>query len=263
MGNSDNGDLKNMKSFGFGARGVGALGLGALGLGAVSWRALMACAAVSVAFSVHAVPAYAGDDDDDDEPSIEQKVIHGIMHGIGAVDGTEKGIDYRERSPLVVPPKLDLPPPETRAAAPAPNWPKDPEIEEARKQRRAEKKRDKSQEGWALTPEEMKVGTARVKSATNSDQPGNPYSAGSDEAILSPSKLGFKGFGNIFSSSDKPESAPFPGEPARESLTQPPTGYQTPSPAYSYGLNGDDQKRAGNRSYDPKGEGDIVSQGRK
>jgi hypothetical protein len=249
MGNSDNGGFKGMKSFGFGA---------------LSWRALLTCAAVSVAFSVHAVPAFAGDDDDDDEPSIEQKVIHGIMHGIGAVDGTEKGIDYRERSPLVVPPKLDLPPPETRTAAPAPNWPKDPDIEEARKQRRAEKKRDKSQEGWALTPEEMKVGTARAKSATASDQPGNPYNAGgSEDPILSPSKLGFKGFGNIFSSSDKPESAPFPGEPARESLTQPPTGYQTPSPAYAYGLNGDDQKKAGNRSYDPKGEGDIVSQGRK
>jgi hypothetical protein len=248
-----------MKSFGFGARRFSALRLGA-----VSWRALLTCAAVSVAFSVHAVPAFAGDDNDDDEPSIEQKVIHGIMHGIGAVDGNEKGIDYHERSPLVVPPKLDLPPPETHAAAPAPNWPKDPDIEEARKQRRAEKKRDKSQEGWALTPEEMKVGTARVKSATTSDQPGNPYNAGgSDDPILSPSKLGFKGFGNIFSSGDKPESAPFPGEPARESLTQPPTGYQTPSPAYAYGLNSDDQKKAGNRSFDPKGEGDIVSQGRK
>ncbi len=253
---TENGELKGMKSLGFGG----------LRFVALTWRVALACAAIGVAFAVHTVPAYAGDDDDDDEPSIEQKVIRGIMHGIGAVDGTEKGIDYRERSPLVVPPKLDLPPPETRTSVkPAPNWPKDPDIEEARKQRKAEKNRDKSKEwGQVLTPEEMKVGTARVRSATSSDQPGNPYEAGgSDSPILSPSKLGFKGFGNIFSSSDKPESAPFPGEPARESLTQPPTGYQTPSPAYSYGLNGDDQKKAGNRSYDPSGEGDVVSQGRK
>jgi len=255
MRNTDSGDLKGMKSFGFGA----------LTFGALSWRAALACAAISVAFAVHAVPAFAGDDDDDDEPSIEQKILRGVMHGIGAVDGTEKGIDYRERSPLVVPPKLDLPPPETHAAAPAPNWPKDPEIAERRKQRKAEKAYDKSQESWALTPEQIKVGTARAKSATSSDQPGNTFDkpGGAENPILSPSQLGFKGFGNIFGSNDKPESAPFPGEPARESLTQPPTGYQTPSPAYSYGLNGDDQKKASGRTYDPSGEGDIISQGRK
>jgi hypothetical protein len=251
MRTTDNGELKGMKSQGFGA---------------LTWRALLLGAAFSVAIAVHAVPAFAGDDDDDDDPPIDQKIIRGIMHGIGAVDGTEKGIDYHERSPLVVPPKLDLPPPETRtSAAPPPNWPKDPDVEERRKERRAEKNRDKSKEwGQVLTPEEMKVGTARAKSATSSDQPGNPYNAGgSDDPILSPSKLGFKGFGNIFSSGDKPESAPFPGEPPRESLTQPPTGYQTPSSAYAYGLNGDDQKRAAGKTYDPSGEGDVVSQGRK
>ena len=39
-----------------------------------------------------------------------------------------QGIEYRERSPLVVPPKLDLPPPAgTTAEVKAPNWPKDPD----------------------------------------------------------------------------------------------------------------------------------------
>ena len=39
------------------------------------------------------------------------------------------GIDYRERSPLVIPPSMDLPPPGSAAAAAArdPAWPKDPE----------------------------------------------------------------------------------------------------------------------------------------
>jgi len=250
MRNTDDGILKRLKLLGFGA---------------AAWRVALAGAAVCVAFAVHTGPALAGDDDDDDEPSIEQKIIRGIMHGIGAVDGTEKGIDYRERSPLVVPPKLNLPPPETGASAtPKTNWPKDPDVEERRKARRAEKNRDKSKEwGQVLTPEEMKVGTARASSATNSPQPGNPYNAGgSDAPILSPSKLGFKGFGNMFSG-DKPETAPFPGEPARETLTQPPTGYQTPSPSYAYGLNNDDQKKAANRTYDPSGEGDMISQGRR
>jgi hypothetical protein len=215
------------------------------GFGALSLRAALLGAAVCVALAAHVGPALAGDDDDD-EPSVEQKIIRGLMHGLGAVDGTEKGIDYRERSPLVVPPKLNLPPPETSANAkpPQPNWPKDPELEERRKARLAVKNRDKSKEwGQILTPEEMKVGTARAKSATSSPQPGeNPFSAGAGEGtVLTPSQLGFKGFGNIFGG-DKPEAAPFPGEPPRESLTQPPSGYQTPSPSYAYGLNSDDQK---------------------
>ena len=227
MRNTEDGALKSMKLFGFGA---------------ITWRAALLGSAVCLALAAHVVPALAGDDDDDDEPSFEQKIIRNLMHGLGAVDGTEKGIDYRERSPLVVPPKLDLPPPETAAAAPKPNWPKDPEVAERRKARLAAKNRDKAKEwGQVLTPDEMKVGTARVKSATTSPQPGDDSYGSGMGSVLSPSQLGFKGFGNIFSSSDKPETAPFPGEPPRESLTQPPTGYQTPSPSYAYGVGTNDK----------------------
>jgi hypothetical protein len=228
MRNTDDGNLKSVKLLGFGALTLHAALLGA---------------AVCVALATHVAPALAGDDDDNDEPSIEQKVIRGLMHGLGAVDGTEKGIDYRERSPLVVPPKLNLPPPETANAAPKPNWPKDPDVEERRKERSAAKTRDKSKE-WAqpLTPEEMKVGTARARSATVSPQPGDDSYGAGVGSILSPSQLGFKGFGNIFSSSgDKPETVPFAGEPPRESLTQPPAGYQTPSPNYAYGVGANDK----------------------
>ena len=34
---------------------------------------------------------------------------------------------------------------------------------------------------------------------------------------------------------NKTETAPFKGEPTRDSLTQPPPGYQTPSPNFAYG----------------------------
>ena len=34
----------------------------------------------------------------------------------------------------------------------------------------------------------------------------------------------------------KAEEKPFTGEPARTNLIQPPTGYQTPSPNYPYGV---------------------------
>ena len=55
--------------------------------------------------------------------------------------------------------------------------------------------------------------------------------------MLSPSQLGVSSgmFKNIFGSNNKVETAPFKGEPTREDLTQPPAGYQTPSPNYAYG----------------------------
>ena len=80
-------------------------------------------AALSVGLVFGAGVAHA--QDDDDEPTFEEKIIHNIMTGIGATNGTEAGIDYRERSPLVIPPKIDLPPPQSASAEAPANWPKD------------------------------------------------------------------------------------------------------------------------------------------
>src|SRR5437764_9470890 len=76
---------------------------------------------------VMAVGAARAGDDEDDDKTFEEKIIEGIMSGIGGTNMENRGIDYRERSPLVVPPKLDLPPPAGTSAAPeAPYCPKDP-----------------------------------------------------------------------------------------------------------------------------------------
>src|SRR6201986_5551140 len=73
------------------------------------------------------VAARAGDDDEDDK-TFEEKIIEGIMKGVGATNMDNSNIDYRERSPLVVPPKIDLPPPASASAAKSvPNWSKDPD----------------------------------------------------------------------------------------------------------------------------------------
>jgi len=57
---------------------------------------------------------------------------------------------------------------------------------------------------------------------------------------MSPSQLGNKRsfFDMVFSSfgPQRPETAPFSGEPPRDSMTAPPAGYQTPSPDQAYGL---------------------------
>ena len=94
-------------------------------------------------------------DDDEDDKTFEEKIIEGIMAGIGGTNMENRGIDYRERSPLVVPPKLDLPPPASATAdVKAPNWPKDPD--EARRKAtiaaRKKENKDPREASRILTP---------------------------------------------------------------------------------------------------------------
>jgi hypothetical protein len=63
--------------------------------------------------------------------------------------------------------------------------------------------------------------------------------------MLSPEQLGYTGGLLGMFKSSKPEAVPFTGEPTRETLTQPPAGYQTPSPSYAYGTGPNDQKPLG------------------
>jgi hypothetical protein len=188
--------------------------------------------------------------DEDDDKTFEEKIIEGIMAGIGGTNMDNRGIDYRERSPLVVPPKMDLPPPAgTAAEVKAPNWPKDPD--EARRKAaiaaRKKAKPDPIEASRILTPSELNTGrtAARTPAAPgDSSLPGDPGA----NAILSPSQLGFDGrFSNLFGG-NKAETTEFKGEPTRDTLTQPPAGYQTPSPNFAYGTG---PKESLNKEYNP------------
>jgi len=181
--------------------------------------------------------ARAADDDEEDDRTFEEKIIDNIMRGLGGTNMENGGIDYRERSPLVVPPKLDLPPPaSTSAEVKAPNWPKDPD--EARRKaeiaRRKNENKDPRESSRLLTPSELNAHRSASKSTGSVDSTtpgGNPGT----NVILSPSQLGYNGgFMGLFKGNSG-ETAPFKGEPTRESLTQPPAGYQTPSPNFAYG----------------------------
>src|SRR5829696_8448207 len=200
-------------------------------------RALrFAAIALGIGLVMAAGPLRAADDEDEDDKTFEEKIIEGIMRGIGGTNMENKGIDYRERSPLVVPPKLDLPPPAGAAAtANAPNWPKDPD--EARRKAaiaaRKKENKDTSQSARALSPAELNVGRTAAPARTNNEpiQPG----VTNNSPGLSPSQLGYEGglFGMF--KGNKSESAEFKGEPPRQSLVEPPAGYQTPSPNFAYG----------------------------
>jgi len=218
-----------------------------------SRRALMralrlSVVALGVGLMMTAGAARAQDDEDDDK-TFEEKVIEGIMAGIGGTNMENRGIDYRERSPLVVPPKLDLRPPEAaKTEIKDPNWPKDPDEQRRKAAIAARKKENKDprEASRILNPSELNAVKTTPGARTNNDpvQPGTSF----NNPILSPSQLGYTGgFSGLFGG-NKSETAPFNGEPSRESLTQPPRGYQTPSPNFAYGTG---PKESLNKEYNP------------
>ena len=83
-----------------------------------------------------------------------------------------------------------------------------------------------------LTPSELNA--HRTASIPTDKQ--DPIEPGvTNNPMMSPSQLGYKGgLWGIFKGKET-ESKEFKGEPPRTSLVEPPEGYQTPSPNFAYG----------------------------
>jgi hypothetical protein len=193
-------------------------------------------AAVAAGIAVVLSSGVARAQDDDDDSTFEEKIIKNLMSGIGATNMDNKGIEYRERSPLVIPPKIDLPPPGSAAAEiKDPNWPKDPDVQRHKEAVAANKKSKPLpwEAGQSILPSKLAThGSGATTRRAEAEEPGKPQN---DNPSLSPSQLGFTGkLGNLFGGNG-PQTAPFTGEPDRENLTQPPAGYQTPSSNFAYG----------------------------
>jgi hypothetical protein len=178
---------------------------------------LYAGVALGVSLVMNVGPARAGDDDDN--RSFSEKIVDGFKGAFKLTDMDSAGIDYRERSPLVVPPRLDLPPPAVAPNDVNANWPKDPD-EKRRKAALAARKKATKNVSHELTPAEAEAARASAEASAR-PQPQPSFT----EKVNS-----------YFGGSDKPEVGLFKGEPSRETLTQPPPGYQIPSPNYAYGV---------------------------
>jgi hypothetical protein len=194
--------------------------------------------AVGTAAILGSAPARAADDD----VSVDQKIMRSIMDGLGFKRDGEPGINYQERAPLVLPPGRDLPPPERGDAVTSnPAWPKDPDIERRKLEAAMDKNRnisdEREREQNPLRPDQLTPGgRAKKRQQARTDDGYQSPPSGFGSQVL-PSELGYKGniFGAMFGSK-KDETAKFTGEPPRTSLTEPPVGYQTPSPDQPYGL---------------------------
>jgi len=144
-------------------------------------------------------------------------------------------IEYRERSPLVVPPNHALPPPQAPGAATrVPNWPADTDVkrrqEAAEKRKRGEGRFDYDKFIAPETPGELN----RAPPGAKSTAPSGNGSSGDMTAAMKPSELGSPSLFGLFKSD--PKETVFTGEKPRRTLTDPPPGYQTPSPDQPYGV---------------------------
>src|SRR5262249_22571818 len=149
------------------------------------------------------------------------------------------------------------PPASTSAEVKVPNWPKDPD-EARRKAMIAARKKEKNnikdatqasrEAARVLSPSELNVARGKPSADTRDSDSLTPGGDASRPAPLSPTQLGYEGglFG-VFKG-NKTESTEFKGEPTRETLTQPPPGYQTPSSNYLYGTG---PKESLNKEYSP------------
>jgi hypothetical protein len=187
-------------------------------------------------------------DNDDDEGTWDQKALRGFLRGIGLRNGREGSIEYKERPPLVVPPNRNLPQPDTTGSIGQrdPAWPSDPDENKKKAAKKAASERkwtDVSTWGESLKPSELSAGKTDALPNEKGIKPGQTVETSTQ---LRPDELGYKGdsmwssvvgLSHTFDKEKPAEGAKFLREPPRGSLTQPPSGYLTPSPEQPYGLN--------------------------
>jgi hypothetical protein len=138
----------------------------------------------------------------------EGVAMKSILGSIGIIPKERAPINYHERPPLVLPPKLDLPPPQSREAIESrvSNWPKDPDVEAARADAREARVPDRQRqlyklsEGHRLSIDEIRAGrrvggeTAPIDYASRDNR--------ADKSRMSPDEL------RAFSTANEPKLDP-------------------------------------------------------
>lgn len=183
------------------------------GFGIARWSAMIALGAASWASGAAAQ---------------EGAFMKDILGTIGIIEKDRDRIDYRERAPLVVPPKLDLRSPAAAGGAEArnPQWPRDPDVVEARRREAdarvpitaMERRRTLEDSGGRLSVDEIRAGR-RPGTGITTEPVYRHGDSSREESWVAPDKL------------RKPqEKALVAGvDPDRQTLTQPPTGFRKPT----------------------------------
>jgi hypothetical protein len=173
-------------------------------------------------------------------------VMGSVMSTLGLRDDTKPEIDYRERAPLVVPPKMELRRPQQSVAKTNPSWPTDPDV--VRKRKEDKERRIPRTEQYSyrmggdkttLSIDEMRAG--RVAGAGIPTSPQSPFDDPQRAERFDPNlqkqlREGSKATGrNTLVAGEEPD---------RRFLTDPPPGLRKPSENGSLAIPG--------RSFEPK-----------
>jgi len=161
-------------------------------------------------------------------------LVDTVMKGLGAVDPNEKQIEYKPRGPLAMPAEpTNLPEPETNVAGVNDqNWPKQRENEQLTelKQLYASSGKTGSMNSEALTPEQMRgfkiTGVTGQNRDLDAERRFNEITEGG-KLTREEQRAEWERLQQLRSQQAGIEQN---GLSARRFLTDPPTGYSTPSP---------------------------------
>ena len=161
-------------------------------------------------------------------PASAQELLRPILGLIGITSDDKEPIEYRERAPLVVPPKHVLRAPgEAEALRNNQRWPVDPDAEAKKNKREASRKPDftlHSDPNPRSSIDEIRAG--RIPGAGVPRQPdfGDRFLRDSGADLrLTPQEM------RAISIQNQEPALAYGQEPARRYITEPPKGYRTPA----------------------------------
>ena len=201
-------------------------------LGGVRRSGLAISAVCALGLGLAAAPARAGDDG---EAPLWEGIgsTLGLESIFGVKSGDKDSIEYRDRAKLVVPPKIELPPPVASPTQGSASWPRDPDVERAKKEKAEAEKPVRVFGPYLRRIPPTMSGDVVTMSATAGQGPsqgsglrscnGSPGAAcqTSTAPSINWNPLTWVGL------QKKPETVLGP-EPDRDSLTDPPKGYREP-----------------------------------
>jgi hypothetical protein len=154
----------------------------------------------------------------------EGVAVKSLLGAIGIIPKDRPPIEYRERPPLVVPQRLELPAPVDASSveARAPNWPRDPDVlarreddADARAMGGESRVDRRNRKNVTMMGDEMRAGTRAGAGAHSAVPMGDEKNS-----ALTPAELA-----RMDNRRNQKLSATYE-EPERRSLTEPPTGYR-------------------------------------
>lgn len=188
-------------------------------------RTIAACAGLGVA----ALIAFSGG-----ARAQEGIFMKDLLGSLGVIPEDKPRIEYRERAPLVLPPKATLPAPVAKPAdVRNANWPKDPDVQaEKRREARArlpagtdERSQMLRDQNVTLSVDELRAGR-RAGAGIPSEPDLRPNLDHRDALWVNPDVLRKQRM-NGGDTDDAPLVAGV--EPRRKTLVEPPTGFRAPS----------------------------------